>query len=79
MRKLLNILIKPIGSARCDDRFAQVACYVGSLLVLVLGILKLCRLGLDEAHLFLGLLLVLCLTMLGVIGGTLVGPPEKAE
>jgi hypothetical protein len=79
MRKLLHMLRRPISSGRFDDRFAQVACYVGSLLVLVLGILKLCRLGLDEAHLFLGLLLVLCLTTLGVIGGSLVGPAEKAE
>src|SRR3954454_6226849 len=78
MRKSLEFLTRPIGTRRLDDRVAQMACYAGSLLVLVLGVLKLCRLGLDETHLFLGLLLVLSLTILGVIGGTLVGPSEKA-
>ena len=58
MAKLLQILTRSISSRRFDDRFAQIACYAGSLFVLVLGILKLCRLGLDEAHLFPGLLLV---------------------
>jgi hypothetical protein len=52
-------------------------CYVVSLLVLVLGMLKLCRLGLDETHLFMGVLLVLCLTILCVIAGAIMEPSEK--
>lgn len=78
MRKAFESLTRPIGTKGFDVRFAQVACYAGSLLVLMLGILKLCRLGLDEAHLFFGLLLVLCLANLGVILGTLTGPSEKS-
>jgi hypothetical protein len=67
-----------MSTERFDGQLAQFLCYAGSLLVLVLGMLKLCRLGLDEAHLFFGVLLVLCLTFLGIIGGTLAGPTEKA-
>ena len=74
----LKFLTRPIGTKQFDARFAQMACYVVALLVLMLGILKLCRLGLDETHLFFGLLLVLCLAMLCVIGGTLAGPSEKS-
>jgi hypothetical protein len=48
------------------------------LMILVLGIFKLCSLGLDETHLLFGVLLVLCLTILLIIAGTLAGPPEKA-
>lgn len=47
------------------------------MLVLVLGMLKLCRLGLDEAHLFFGVLHVLCLTLLLVIAGTLAGSTKN--
>lgn len=78
MRNAVRFLMRPISTNRFDGRLAQFSCYAGSLMVLVLGILKLCRLGLDEAHLFFGLLLVLCLTLLGVIAGTLAAPTDKA-
>ena len=78
MRNAVRFLMRPISSCRFDDRLAQISCYAGSLLVLVLGMLKLCRLGLDEAHLFFGVVLVLCLTVLLIICGTLTSPPGKA-
>ena len=78
MRNVVRFFMRPISTNRFDGRFAQLSSYAASLMVLVLGMLKLCRLGLDETHLFFGVLLVLCLTMLFVIGGTLAGPTEKA-
>ncbi|HEX3358585.1 MAG TPA: hypothetical protein VHS31_16540 [Tepidisphaeraceae bacterium] len=74
MRKIWT---RSITTDRFDQRFAQMTCYVVSLLVLVLGMLKLCRLGLDETHLFMGVLLVLCLTILCVIAGAIMEPSEK--
>ena len=78
MRHVFRFLLHPISTARFDNRLSQFLCYAGSLMVLVLGILKLSRLELDEAHLFLGVLLVLTVTMLGVIGGSLNGSSDRS-
>jgi hypothetical protein len=77
MRNAARFLMRPVSTKRFDDRLAQFSCYFSALMVLVLGILKLSGLGLDETRLFFGLLLVLCLTMLLIIAGTLAGPSEK--
>jgi hypothetical protein len=63
MRNAARFLIRPISTKRFDERLAQFSCYLSSLLILVLGIRKLCSLGLDEMHLLFGLLLILCLTI----------------
>jgi uncharacterized membrane protein len=69
--------MRRLSTDRFDNRLAQIVCYVVAIGILILGILKLCRLGLDEAHLFFGLLLVLCLSVLCIIAGTITGPSEK--
>ena len=78
MRNVMGFLKRPISTNRFDDRLAQISCYIGSLLVVVLGMLNVCHLGLDETNLFFGVLLVLCLSMLLIIGGTLSAPSRKA-
>lgn len=49
---------RKIGSDRLDAGIGQIACWSVSLLVLVLGVLKLASLPLTETELFFGLLLV---------------------
>jgi hypothetical protein len=77
MRKTFDLLTRSITSNRFDDRLSQFVCYGSALLVLVLGLIKLCRLGLDPTQLFFGVLLVLCLMLLLIICGTIAGPSEK--
>jgi hypothetical protein len=78
MRNAIRFMTRLISTCRFDDRLAQITSYVVALLVLVLGMLKLCQLGLDQAQLFFGVLLVLCLTMLCIVVGTVAGPTNKA-
>jgi hypothetical protein len=78
MRSSLRFLMRPLSTARFDDRLTQTLCYAASLTILVLGGLKLSRLGLDEAHLFLGALQVFALTILGAIAGTMASRSRKA-
>ena len=70
--RFARTLGRKISSDRFDARFAQFACWAGSILVLGLGFLKLASLPLTETELFLGLLLVLAVGLLGVNLGFLV-------
>jgi hypothetical protein len=79
MRRFIRFFVRPISTASFDHRLGQFACYAVSLMVLVLGFLKVSRLGLDEAHLFFGVLMVLILAMLAIIIGTLIAPRAKPE
>jgi hypothetical protein len=79
MRRFIHFLARPISTSSFDHRLGQCTCYAVSLLVLILGILKLSWLGLDEAQLFLGLLMVLTLAMLAIVMGTLIAPRKTAE
>ncbi len=78
MRHAMRFLIRPLSTTRFDERLCQLLCYAGALVVAAFGFLAVARLGLDDAHLFLGLLLVLVVAMLGIVIGTLAGPSKKA-
>lgn len=63
---------RKIGSDRFDAGIGQIACWSVSLLVLVLGVLKLASLPLTETELFFGLLLVFAVALLAWNLGMLV-------
>lgn len=60
-------------SLECGAGIAQLLIYAAALLILVVGIRKVATLGLSEAGLVFGILLVLILTVQAIIMGTLVG------
>ena len=70
--RLAWIFGRKITSPGVDAGMGQLACWVGSILVLGLGFLKLGSLPLTETELFFGLLLVLAVGLLGVNLGMLV-------
>ena len=55
---------RKLSSDRFDAGLGQLACWSVSLLVLVLGVLKLAALTLTETELFFGLLLVVAVALL---------------
>lgn len=69
MSAILKSLLRPLTSDSFDAKAGQLACWLVSGLVLVLGFLKLFRLSLSETELFFGILLVLAVTLLGVLIG----------
>ena len=69
MNALSRLLQRPLTSSMFDARVGQMACWLGSLLIMVLGIFKLTRLPLNETELFFGVLLVMTVTLLGVLIG----------
>ena len=62
-------ITRPITSPSFDSRIGQVACWTSSLVLLVLGMLKLTTLPLTETELFFGVLLVLIASQLCVLIG----------
>jgi hypothetical protein len=78
MRKNFRLLVCPLSTPAFDERLQQFLCHAGAITVLVLGSLKVSRLGLDEGHLFLGALLEFALTTLLAIAGTLAGRSTRA-
>ena len=60
-----------ITSDRFDIRLGQSACFLAGVLVLVLSFWKLTRLELNEAQLFFGVLLSLCVPLLFIAVGLL--------
>ena len=69
MPGILRSMLRPLTSDTFDAKAGQVACWLVSGLVLVLGFLKLFRLPLSETELFFGILLVLAVALLGVLIG----------
>lgn len=69
--RLVRTLERKISSDGFDAGFGQLACWVGSILVLGLGFFKLGSLPLTETELFFGTLLVLSVGLLGVNAGLL--------
>jgi hypothetical protein len=69
MSHIFQWLRRPLTAQVFDVKVGQIACWLVSALVLVLGILKLCRLPLNETEMFLGVLLVLAVGLLCVVLG----------
>ncbi len=56
MSQISRLLTRPFTSETLDTKVGQIGCWLLSALVLVLGILKLCRLPVNETQLFFGVL-----------------------
>lgn len=69
MKTLIRIMTKTISPDHVDASIASLVSYAAALGILVLGVLKLAALGLEEAQLFFGLLLVLAIMMQFIIAG----------
>ena len=62
--RIARMLGRKLSSDRFDAGMGQLSCWSVSVLVLVLGILKLAALPLTETELFFGLMLVLAVALL---------------
>jgi hypothetical protein len=71
MTDVLRLFRRNLTSTGFDAKAAQIACWICSLIVMVAGILKLTRLQLTEAELFIGVLVVMAVTILCIIAGLL--------
>jgi cadmium resistance protein CadD (predicted permease) len=71
MSHLVRVLNQKITSRSFDFRAGEIACYLGSLAVLVLGILRLLAMEMTEAERFIGLFGVIAVFLLCVILGVL--------
>ncbi len=69
MNHVFRMMIRPLTSGSTDAKWAQIACWLASGMVLVLGMLKLTKLPLTETELFFGVLLVLTVGLLGLLIG----------
>ena len=70
--RLLRVFGLKLSSNRFDARMGQLSCWGVSVLVLVLGFLKLAALPLTETELFFGLMLVFAVMLLAWNLGMLV-------
>jgi|GEM_PF-493614 len=70
--RIARTLARKLSSDRFDAGMGQLSCWGVSILVLVLGILKLTALPLTETELFFGLMLVFAVVLLGWNLGTLI-------
>lgn len=69
MSRILRAFLRPVTHEHFDVRVGQGLMGLASLLVLILGVRKLCGLGLNERDLVLGLLLVLNVSLLLALVG----------
>lgn len=69
MLSMFQLLKRQMTSPSFDAKAGQIASWIASALVLILGMFKLCRLPLTETELFFGVLLVLTVSLLGVLIG----------
>ena len=69
MSRLFQSLTRPMTSQALDAKAGQFVCWLVSVLVLVIGMLKLCRLPVNETELFFGVLLVLAVSLLMALAG----------
>jgi hypothetical protein len=72
MNQVIRTMTRPLTSSRTDAKWTQIACWLASGIVLLLGMLKLTTLPLSETELFFGLLLVLTVGLLCVLLGLVV-------
>lgn len=79
MSRIFQPLTRPLTSVAFDAKVGQVACWLASGLVLVLGMLKLCRLPLNETELFFGILLVSAVSLLGTLLGLVLPIAARAS
>ena len=69
MLNVFRMMTRPLTSTHTDAKWGQIACWLASGLVLVLGMYKLTDLPLTETEFFFGVLLVLAVGLLGVLIG----------
>ena len=69
MKRIFEQLCRPLTSSGFDAQAGRTGCWLVSGLVLVLGLLGLSRLDLTEVELFLGILLLLNISLMGVLIG----------
>jgi hypothetical protein len=62
-------MIRPLTSSHVDAKLCQIAYWIGSVVVLFVGMFNLKRLPLSEAEFFFGLLQILAVVLLGVLIG----------
>ena len=67
----IRILQQTISTARFDAKLGQTICWLGSGITMVGGLLKLTTLTLTEPQFFMGMLLVVAVSMLGLVVGIL--------
>lgn len=72
MSKISSLMSRRFTSDALDARVGQFVCWVGAVLVLMLGFYKLLRLPLTEVELFFGLLLVSAVSLLCVLIGLVI-------
>ena len=70
--KMLAVFTRRITSSRFDAGVGHAVCWAFAILVLVIGLPKLASLQLTEPQLFFGALLLVAVSLLGIILGTLV-------
>jgi hypothetical protein len=70
--RIVRALGRKLSSDRFDAGMGQISCWGVSILVLVLGLLKLAALPLTETELFFGLMLVFAVALLAWNLGMLV-------
>lgn len=66
-----RILQRVISTARFDAKFGQMLCWTFSVVVMVGGLYRLTQLTLTEPQFFMGMLLIVALSMLGLVTGVL--------
>ena len=70
---------QPVSPTATDLQFGSLACFACSVCVLVLGFWKLMSLDLSDVQLFMGSLLVLNLSAMGIVAGLLVPISLRAQ
>jgi len=70
MQRLKSLLCLRLLSEKKTALLCQGVIYALSLLIFVLGVLRLTTLGLTEGQLFFAVLMLACIPLLGVTAGT---------
>jgi len=76
---MFDLMKRKLSSNDIDCLFAQTATFLGSIVVCIAGLYALIRLDLSESEMFLGILLVLAVTLLGIICGLLIPIVEQYD
>ncbi|TWT62075.1 hypothetical protein [Rubinisphaera italica] len=67
--QLIKLFSRKLSSSRFDVQVGQIVCWVFAIFVMLIGITKVSRMGLSEAQLIFGILLVVVLTLQMIILG----------
>ncbi|MCG6155606.1 hypothetical protein [Rubinisphaera margarita] len=76
---MFELMKRKLTSNNFDYLFAQSATLLGSIVICIVGLYALIRLDLSEPETFLGILLVLAVTLLGIICGLLIPIVEQYD